>query len=178
MIELFWDKSAGKFYDTGKRHEELFIRPANIFDEAVPSGPSSATMALLKLAALTDNEHYRRISITSLRSMAGLMSRQAPGFSNWLCALDFSLTPTREIAIIGPRDHLEMVKLRHTLYTKWIPNKIVAALDPDDDSRYSDLKLFEQRTMINGQPTVYVCEGYTCKAPATDADTLNALLQE
>ena len=35
MVEEFWDESSGLFYDTGKRHPELFKRPRNIHDGAI-----------------------------------------------------------------------------------------------------------------------------------------------
>jgi len=104
--------------------------------------------------------------------------RQHPlGFSNWLCGLDLYLSAPKEITIIGPRDHPETLELLHILCGTWLPNKVVAAYDPNDPAPVSGLKLFENRQMVDNQPTVYVCEHYTCQAPVTDPASLCAQLQ-
>lgn len=177
MIENFWDEPTGALYDTGPRHQELFIRPRIKFDGALPSGASAATLALLKLAILTGNEGFQRTATSSLRSMQQLMRQHPLGFSNWLCALDFYLSTPKEIAIIGHRDNPATSELVHTLYTTWLPNKVVAACDPDDPTPVSELKLLQNRGMISNQPTVYICEGYTCQAPVTDPASLGARLR-
>jgi uncharacterized protein YyaL (SSP411 family) len=34
------------------------------------------------------------------------------------------------------------------------------------------LPFLETLTLLDGRPTAYVCEGFTCQAPTTDPDTL------
>jgi uncharacterized protein YyaL (SSP411 family) len=67
--------------------------------------------------------------------------------------------------------------LLQTLYSIWLPNKVVAAYDPADPSLVSELKLLENRQMIGNKPTVYVCEQYVCQTPATDPASLRAQLR-
>ena len=177
MVEQFWDEATGTFYDTSQRHEDLFVRPRSTFDGALPSGSSAATLVLLKLARLTDNKHFEQVAVQSLRSMGKPLSRNPLGFSNWLCALDFYLSTPKEIAIIGPRDNPATLELLRTICTIWLPNKVVAAYDPSDSAPVSELKLFENRQMVDNQPTVYICEHYTCQAPVTDSASLRAQLQ-
>jgi len=177
MIEQFWDEAACTLYDTSQEHQKLFIRPRSTYDGALPSGPSAATIALLKLSRLTDNEHFEHIAVQSLRSVRESMSRYPLGFSNWLCALDFYLSQPKEIAIIGPRNDRGTLELLHTLCTMWLPNKVVAARDPNDPAPVTELKLLENRQMIDNRPTAYVCYRYSCKKPVTDAISLSAQLR-
>lgn len=177
MIEQFWDETTSTFYDTGERHQDLFVRPRDTFDGTLPSGSSAATRALLKLATLTGKEPFQRIAVQALQSMQSLIYQNPLGFSNWLCALDFYLSTPKEIAIIGPRDNLKTSELLRTICTTWLPNKVVAAYDPSDLAPVSELKLLENRQMINNQPTVYVCQHYTCQVPATDPASLGAQLR-
>jgi uncharacterized protein YyaL (SSP411 family) len=177
MAEQFWDEAAHTFYDTSDRHEDLFVRPRSVYDGALPSGPSAATLVLLKLAKLTEKEHFKQIAVKSLESMQESMRQHPLGFSNWLCALDFYLSTPKEIVIIGPRDDQATVELLQTLYSIWLPNKVVAAYDPADPSPVSELKLFEDRQMIGNKPTVYVCEQYTCQTPVTAPVSLRAQLR-
>ena len=177
MIEQFWDEAACTLYDTSQEHQKLFIRPRSTYNGALPSGPSAATIALLKLSRLTDNEHFEHIAVQSLRSVRESMSRYPLGFSNWLCALDFYLSQPKEIAIIGPRNDRGTLELLHTLCTMWLPNKVVAARDPNDPAPVTELKLLENRQMIDNRPTAYVCYRYSCKKPVTDAISLSAQLR-
>jgi len=177
MVEQFWDEATHMLYDTGDRHEGLFVRPRSRYDGALPSGASAATLVLLRLAKLTGKEQFEQIAMWSLESMQESMRRYPLGFSNWLCALDVYLSTLKEIAIIGRRDHPESSRLLHILCSTWLPNKVVAAYDPNDPAPVSELKLFEGRQMIGDQPTVYVCEHYTCQAPITDSASLRAQLQ-
>jgi uncharacterized protein YyaL (SSP411 family) len=172
MVEQFWDEATGVFYDTGGRHENLFIRPRSTFDGALPSGASMAIMVLLKLGWLTDNHGFENIAAQALMSVGELISQHPLGFGNWLCALDFYLSEPRQIAIIGSTDNPATSELLHTLCTTWLPNKVVAAYDPGDPTAVSEFKLFENRGMINNQSTVYVCHRHSCQKPVTDPVSL------
>jgi uncharacterized protein YyaL (SSP411 family) len=172
MIELFWDQAAKILYDTGDRHENLFMRPRSITDSPLPSGSSAATLVLLKLARLTGNERFQQIASQSLRSVRDYLERYPLGFANWLCALDFYLSTPREIVIVGPGNSPATAELLRAMYSIWLPDKVVAAYDPDDPARLSELKLFEDRQMIDNRPTAYVCENCTCKLPVTDPSLL------
>jgi len=177
MVKQFWDEATNTFYDTSERHEDLFVRPRSSYDGALPSGASAATIALLKLAKLTDKEPFEQTAVSALESMQESMRQHPLGFSNWLCALDFYLSTPKEIVIVGPRDNHATLELLQTLCGIWLPNKVVAAYDPADPSPVSELKLFENRQMIGNKPTVYVCEQYACQTPITDPASLRARLQ-
>ena len=50
MVDLFWDPETEGFFDTGRDHEALVVRPRSLFDSAVPCGSSVAADVLLRLA--------------------------------------------------------------------------------------------------------------------------------
>jgi uncharacterized protein YyaL (SSP411 family) len=176
MLEQFWDGAANTFYDASRGQKDLFIRPRDITDGALPSGASMATTVLFKLSKLADNESWAKIAAQALQSVQPLMRQNPLMLGNWLCALDFHLSDVREIAIVGPRDDPRTVRLWRTLNHRWLPNKVVAARDPGDPSPASDLKLLQGRPMIDGQPAVYVCQHYTCQTPITDTASLEQQL--
>jgi hypothetical protein len=178
VISAFWDESAGTFYDTSRRHEALFIRPRSTNDGALPSGSSAATLALLKLSRLTGHERFEQIATQSLQTMREPLSRYPLGLGNWLCALDFYLSATKEIAIVGVRDNPATVELLRVLFDVWLPNKVVAACDPGDPTPIVGLRLLENKGTVDNQPTVYICERYSCQAPITQPDLLRNRLLE
>jgi uncharacterized protein YyaL (SSP411 family) len=178
MVEQFWDESKKTFYDTGSRHDELIVRPASPLDNVLPSGASAATQVLLELAAMTGKGPWNDIAVKSLKSIGPMMAQHPSSFSFWLCALDFNLAGPEEIAVIGPRNDTATLELVHTLNGKWFPHMVIAARDPRDTSPADNIALLENREMVDGRPTVYVCKKHVCKTPANDPDELEAQLRE
>ncbi|MBF8304410.1 MAG: hypothetical protein HW399_785 [Dehalococcoidia bacterium] len=177
MVEEFWDDSEKGFYDTGPRHEALFLRPRDIFDNVLPSGSSNATRVLLRMAAVTGNRDYAGLAVSMLRSMRNMMLEYPSGMANWLCGLDFNFSTPVEIAIIGPRDDAGTQALVSVIYNKFIPNKIVVGRDPTREAQAGVTPLLEQRDTVGGNPTAYVCEDYSCLPPATDTEELRRQLE-
>jgi uncharacterized protein len=176
MVEGFWDEASGCFYDTGKRHEALFVRPRNVHDGATPSGSSAAALALIKVSRLTGNKAFEEMAARSLEAVQEEMSRSPLAFGNWLCALDFHLSPPREVVIIGPRGKPATAELLHVLCNTWLPNKVVVARDPADSAPVEGLGLLDNRAMVDERPTVFVCDNCSCRSPVSDAGSLERLL--
>jgi uncharacterized protein YyaL (SSP411 family) len=176
MIDLFWDDTEQAFYDTGRDHEELIIRPRDVFDNATPSGGSVAADVLLRLSILTDNSDYSRRATATLRSLRPVMLQAPAGFGHWLCALDFHLSTPKEIVIVGPQDNPVTQALLDQVHHRYIPNKVVTGYDPSDTEDVDDMPLLEDKKTITGQPAAYVCHNYVCLLPATEPLALAAQL--
>ena len=184
MIDLFWDEDLGGFYDTGRDHETLVIRPRDIFDNAQPSGGSVAAELLLKLAVITGDDGYVSKAATPLRSLHQLMSRAPGGVGHWLAALDFYISSPKEVAIIGPREDAATQQLLDTVFQRYLPNKVVVgaessqtAIDQEGNLSVNSLPLLEGREMIGGKPTAFVCQNYACQLPVTDPEALAEQLE-
>ena len=172
MISQFWDEPQGCFYDTGRSHEELVIRPRDVFDNAQPCGGSVASDMLLRLSVATGNEDYAAKAIPPLRSLAELMGRAPAGTGRWLAALDFYLSTPKEVAIVGPSDNPATSALLREVNGRYIANRVVVGADGETEAASSGLPLLEGRGMVDGKPTAYVCENYACQLPVTDAESL------
>jgi uncharacterized protein len=177
IVREFWDETQGIFYDSGEHHRPLFIRPSSSQDGALPSGFSAAVLLLLKVSCLTAEKRLEQIAARSLGEMCGSISRYPLAFANWLCCLDFYLSKKKEIAIVGPGDDRSTAEMRRVVYENWLPDKVTAGLDPNDATAAADLKLLEGKSMINNQPTVYICENYSCREPVTTPDSLRNQLR-
>jgi uncharacterized protein YyaL (SSP411 family) len=178
MVEEFWDTEDGGFFYTGKSHEELIVRSKDYLDNATPSGNSVAAEGLLHLAALTANEEYARKAVTIFRLMRDPLKRYASAFGRLLGALDFHLSTPKEIAVIGSAEAQETRELLREVWTQYLPNKIVAQTGGDDPLALEVVPLLRDRTMIEGRPTAYVCEHYTCQQPVTSATELARQLSQ
>jgi uncharacterized protein YyaL (SSP411 family) len=166
MIEQFWDEESGGFYFTGKDHESLLTRTKDFFDNATPSGNSVAADVLLRMAAILDRNDYRKKAEDIFSASAAFLKQYASGFGRMLGALDFYVGPSKEIALIGSPDPFLAV-----LRNRFLPRAVVAGGASDG------IPLLRDRPMVNGQPTAYVCENFTCKQPVTDVADLESQLQ-
>ena len=171
MADLFWDEASQQFYDTGSDHEELVIRPRDLTDNAAPAGSSMAVSVLLRLAVLTGDSAYNARAATSLRSARAVMQRYPTAAGHWLGALDFYLSKTKEIVIVGEREDGGTAELVREVFRNYLPNRVfVGTSESSDDG--SVLPLLQERHLTNGQPTAYVCENYVCQLPVNGAGEL------
>ena len=170
MVDLFWDPQAEGFFDTGRDHETLVVRPRSLFDSAVPCGSSVAADVLLRLAVLTGSSDLERRAVETIRSVAPLMSRYPSGFGRFLAALDFHLGPAgrggRRLARGGPsgRPGAARGPLLGEVFRRYLPNRVVVG---GAEGTGADLALLAGKR-ARGRPTAYVCERYACQAPTTE----------
>ena len=171
MVDLFWDETSGQFYDTGRDHEELIIRPRDFSDNAIPSGSSMAADVLLRLAVIGGEPEHQRRAVTALRSMRELMTRFPTGAGHWLSALDFYLSTVKEVVIVGGHNEPDTQALLSEVYRHYLPNRVIVGLR-DGDEPLASVPLLKNRIKIEGRPTAYVCQNYICQLPVTDPDAL------
>ncbi len=177
MVESFWNESSGMFFDTTKEHQELIVRPRVLTDNSIPSGSSSAALVLLKLSRISGREDFEKIASKSIRTVIDLCSQHPLSFSNWLCALDFYLSTPKEIAVLGMHDDESTQAMMRVINNTWMPNKVLAAREPQD-SVLSGLPIFEGKQTKNNNTTIFICERFTCRSPAANPKELKAQLAE
>jgi uncharacterized protein len=193
MLELFWDEDVQGFFDTGKDHEKLVTRPRDFFDNATPSGTSVAVDVLLRLAALTDNTDYEDRATLCLRTLTPFIDQAPTAFGRLLSALEFYLARSQELAIIMPASSSspspqslaasspsprkerglggeEALALLDSLRLLYTPNLLLAAAPEGIGGDVTPL--LQDRHLIDGRPTAYVCERFLCQAPTTDPQEL------
>jgi uncharacterized protein len=172
MVTEFWDEESGGFYFTSNDHEELIVRTKDFTDNASPSGNSAASDAFLKLAKLLGDERYERFAVTVLRLTAPQIRRYPNGFGKALSAMEFYLEKVKEIVIIGERGN----ELEREIYTEFLPNKVVVlSSEPGNDAVL--IPLLQERIMIDGKTTAYVCEDFVCQRPVTLVEELKTQIR-
>ncbi|MEN3333798.1 MAG: uncharacterized protein V7641_3163 [Blastocatellia bacterium] len=178
MIAQFWDAKNGGFFFTSEDHEELITRIKDYFDNAIPSGNSVAAQVFLKLHLLTMESDYQKFAAILLRTLQQAMTRYPSAFGYLLGALDLYLSEAKEVALIGDADSHEVRLFIEEIYSRFLPNKVVAGCEPNDPQAIEAIKLLADRAMIDGKATAYVCRNYTCLAPATTPQELAERLDE
>src|SRR5579859_1277517 len=175
-IKLFADEQNGGFFDTGNDAETLISRPKDIMDNATPAGNSVAADVLLRLAAFTGEEEYRRRADDYLQPLLPLLLKLPSAFGHALSALDFALSSPREIAIIGDPPAPDTRSLLEKVNQQYLPDSVLACCAPADTQAQTAVALLADRPQLQGQATAYVCQHFACQAPVTTAEALESLL--
>lgn len=179
MLAKFWDREEGGFFFTSPRHKHLIARDKPVFDGAEPSGNAMAAFGLLRLATFTGIGEYFEKAERVLRISHTQLEAAPRAQLKMLCAGDFYLNAPKEIAIAGKPGAHDAHALLTALHRHYVPNKVVAFIDPDDPEaqRLQDrVPLLNAKTPVKGKAAVYVCEDFTCLQPVTSPEALLELL--
>ncbi|HLQ32911.1 MAG TPA: thioredoxin domain-containing protein [Chloroflexota bacterium] len=168
MLEQFWDGQERCFYDTGRDHEQLINRPRDAYDNATPSGSSVAVDVLLRMWLLTGEQRCAAVAEAVLRAMQRVAASYPLGFARLLCAYDLHFGPAREIALVGGLDSPELSGFRQAIWSRFVPNKVVAACAPGDAKARAAIPLLKGREPVDGHPAAYVCHSFACEMPVTE----------
>jgi len=169
-IERFGDLERGGFYSTSSDHEELIARRKEVGDHPIPSGNSSAAMGMLRLAALTGDRRYAEAGEGVFALFAQPAVEHPDAFAHLLRALDFHLSPTREVALVGDKlDSLAAIVREQSR-----PHLVLAG-GPEGSS---EPPLLADRTTVDGKPAAYVCENFACQLPVTGPGELQRQLED
>ena len=158
-VDLFGDRADGGFFLTPRDGEELVARKKDFDDHPTPSGNSMLAHVLLRLSRLWGDQELERQAVGVFRFVAPLLPRAPSAFGHALNALDFHFSPPREIAIVGPPDS----EVARAALAPFDPNAVVA-FGPSNE-----VPLLAGKDLVDGRPAVYVCEGFACQAPVTEA---------
>ena len=166
IVQRFGDGENGGFFSTADDHEQLIARRKDIEDNPIPAGQSAAALGLLRLAALTGEYRYEEAALGAVRLLHTIAPQHPQAFGHLLQALDFHVSPVREVALVGPgREPLERV-----VRSRFRPHVVVAGGEPDG------VPLLEGREPVDGRAAAYVCERFMCQRPVTEPDELAALI--
>ncbi len=174
MIELFADEERGGFFTTAHDHEELIARRKDIDDHPIPSGNSSAAYGLLRLAALTGERSYAERAVSVFRLFGRVAEQHPQAVAHLLRAIDFHLSPTREVALVTPEDGDGLAPLAAIVRARLRPHLVLAG--GTEGAERPELML--ERTAVDGRAAAYVCEGFVCRRPVTEAAELDRSLAE
>ena len=167
IIARFSDPERGGFYATADDHEHLIARRKELEDNPIPSGASAAAFGLLRLAALTGEHRYEEAALGVLNLLHAIAPQHPMAFGHLLQALDFHISPVKEVAIVGPGAE----PLERVVRGAFRPHIVVAGGPADG------VPLLAGREPVEGRAAAYVCERFTCLRPVTEPDELEALLR-
>jgi uncharacterized protein YyaL (SSP411 family) len=161
----------GAYHDTADDADALVWRPSDPSDNASPSGASALAGALLTASSLVGPEDATRYRTAAEEAVAraGQLASRVPRFAgHWLTVAEALAAGPLQVAIVGtPETTAELLKeaLAHAP-----GGTVILAGTPDSTPLLTD------RPLVDGQAAAYICRGYVCDRPVTDAPTLVAAL--
>jgi uncharacterized protein YyaL (SSP411 family) len=143
------------------------------YDGAEPSPSSVSAMNLLTLAHLTGERGYSDRAAEALASFGGRLEDQGRAVPFMAAALSTSLAQGEQIVIIGERGAADTNAMWIAAHRKYRPFAVVTRIDPSmQEAIAAHMPWTRDMKMIDGKATAYVCRGFACDAPSTDAGVL------
>jgi len=180
VLEQFADRERGGFFFTAGDHEQLLTRTKELTDSSTPSGNALAATALVRLGTLLGRDEYLRTAEAVLAAAVPIMERAPMAAGQMLLALDRYLGPAYELVVVGEfhrEDSQSVVPLLQRRYLPWsvMAVRLDAANRPAHRSTHLD-KMFAGKTSRDGQPVLFVCQGFTCEQPAVGLAAIESRL--
>jgi uncharacterized protein YyaL (SSP411 family) len=161
-VDLFADEERGGFYRTASDAEQLVARTKDLDDNPTPSGNAMLAFVLLRLARIYGDDDLERHAVSVLRLLRETLVRAPQAFGWALCALDLHLSPRRELAVVGPPES----DVARAALAGFDPRTVVA-FGPAEH-----VPLLAGKGLVDGEPAVYACESFACRAPVTEPSGL------
>ena len=166
MIHDFWDAETGIFWDTDGRDPHLLQRLKQPWDGATPAPNAVALESLLILHALTQQDAFRDIGMRGFAAVKEMAFRNPQSFAATLRPFRWAVQEPAVAVVLGTgtSESLEdwRIALSAPTHVDTLP---VFRFDPDTGS---DVPLLNGRGTLDGKPTMYFCEGQTCRLPVTE----------
>jgi uncharacterized protein len=170
MIVRFYEAENGGFWQSTTDAQGLILRVKDDYDGAEPSGNSAATLALLKLAAITGREDFKQPAEATLRLFAHRLQNYPQAMPFMLHALDFWLDEPLRVVIAGDANSARTRELLRAAHSVYQPNKIVLG-------NIGAVGEFERSLPEKNGPVVYLCTGKACQPPTSEVVKVRELLQ-
>lgn len=177
MTDNFWDEKGGGFFFSGKKNEQLIAQSKDIYDGATPSGNSVAFLNGLRLGRITGNTNLEKMAERLMKTFADTIRQYPSGYTQFLCALDFALGPTKEIVIAGEPGQKDTERILMEMGKRFLPRKVLLLRSQKDQLLEEIAPFVKDHKPIDNKATAYICENYACKAPTDDLDKIIHLLE-
>jgi uncharacterized protein YyaL (SSP411 family) len=168
MLPKFFDQENGGFWQS-LAARDLILRVKENYDGAEPSGNSVATLALLKLGAITGRKEFTSAAEKTLRLFAARLQQAPQAVPYMLSALDFSLQEPKRAVVAGdagPAGSRELLRAIHSVYQ---PNKVVLG-------NQGLVEEFARTLPAKNGAMVYLCSGNACQPPTREPAEVKNLL--
>jgi len=172
------DAQGGALFDNVS-DPAVLVRTKELYDGAEPSGNSVAALGLLRLSWFLDRPEWGERAEGIVRAGGPFFERAPHAVPQMLQALDFLLSEPVQVVVGGPPDALDTIRLLETVRSRFMPHRVVLAVDGGDGQRWLAERLpflAQVRPPARSVAVAQVCRHYTCDLPVTTPEALAATL--
>ncbi|HEX4334431.1 MAG TPA: aldo/keto reductase [Polyangiaceae bacterium] len=178
MVAEFGGTENGAFFQTAERHEALIARTREGHDGAVPSANAVAARVLARLGLHLGRDDLRNRALAAIRAYGRQIERSPRAFVTTLSVLDLLLEGPLELAFVGETGSAGRMALEAAVARHYLPNHVIAHGAPSGGGALSsELPLLAGKTLVNGEPALYVCKDFACQAPVTKPEDVARVLE-
>jgi uncharacterized protein YyaL (SSP411 family) len=170
MHAKFYDAENGGFWQSAADSKDLILRVKDDYDGAEPSGNSVATLALLKLGAITGRKNFTEAAGKTLRLFAHRLQNFPQALPFMLHAVDFQMEEPRRVVIAGEANSTKAKELLHAAHSVYQPNKIILG-------NTGAVEEFARTLPSKDGALVYLCTGNSCQPPVGEVAQVKELLK-
>jgi uncharacterized protein YyaL (SSP411 family) len=174
LNEHYWDVANGGYFYTADDADPLIVRARMVFDQPTPSANGTMLQVLARLTMITGVREYIERANTMIGGFAGEAARAWITMGSYFSGLEYALTDLHLI-VIGPLANPKTHELSAAILGRALPNRCLSVVPPEHT--FPEGHPMHGKTMVNGQPTAYLCQRQTCSAPITNPVTLSQMLQ-
>jgi uncharacterized protein YyaL (SSP411 family) len=176
VLDKFSDPEGGGFFYTAADHEELIARTKELTDASTPSGNGMAATVLVRLGQLLGRADYLQAAERTLDAGAHVMRSIPMAAGQLLLALDRYLGPSRELLLVGDLASSDSASVIGAIRRRYLPRCVIAARDFETDGHEDRTAVlddaFAGKSAVDGEPTLYVCERFTCQEPVRGVEAI------
>jgi uncharacterized protein YyaL (SSP411 family) len=174
LNEHFWDRENGGYFQTGDDSDKLIARVRTVFDTNIPCANGIMPTVLAQLYQGTSDDDYGARANAVAESFGGELTRAYMSMGSYLNSAEY-LATNLQIIVVGPLISSKTHELVAAIRGRALPNKFLIVVSPDDV--LPETHPAHGKTLVNGQPAAYICQGMTCSQPFTNPVSLSQALQ-
>jgi uncharacterized protein YyaL (SSP411 family) len=172
----FWDADERTLYFTPESGEKLVARPQELLDQSTPSSAGVAVSLFLTLDQFVTHDRFGEIADSVLSTHTSSIESNPLQHSTLSLAADEHASGHVELTIAA--DQLPAA-WREQIGSTYLPRRLIAMRPPTEDELNEWLDslgldeappIWAERASADDEPTVYLCEDFTCSPPKTDID--------
>jgi uncharacterized protein YyaL (SSP411 family) len=176
QIQRLFSAPDGGFYESPIGSKALISPIKTIQDNVTPSGNALAVQAYLLAARFDPLFPHLDNALQLYSSLQPAFARYPSAFTGWLSLSTYTLTPPSQFILAYTKSDQSINAFKDYLRRAYLPGSISLAIQTPASPTHAPL--VTDKVAINENPTVYLCQNFTCKFPITNPDVLKDELKQ
>jgi uncharacterized protein YyaL (SSP411 family) len=180
MDAQFLDTKNGGYFSVHTDMPNSVLRIKEDYDGAEPSPNSLAALNLVRLSALLAKESYKAQAEKIFTLFGSTLEKSASSVPVMSIAFELLHNGKTQIVIVGERSNPDFQKLANHIHRQFLPNAALLHADGGEAQLWlaKHNEAIAGMKTVEGKPTVYVCQNFTCQAPVTTLEEVDRLLKQ